>query len=77
MMQQGDVLLTHTDDDGDIEVLNGLVTMAGGLETAVYLSLFGANEHDPGGLDSPQQYWGNWGEPVSAAASIGATGASQ
>lgn len=52
MQQQGDVLLFQTDDDGDIFVSGGLVTMTGGLETAVYLSLFGGNEDG-------SQWWGN------------------
>ena len=43
-MQQGDVLLVQTDDGGDITVENGLVEMTGGIETTVYLSLFGGDE---------------------------------
>ncbi|MBW1725989.1 MAG: phage GP46 family protein [Deltaproteobacteria bacterium] len=51
-MQQGDVLLFQTNDNGDITVTNGLVEMSGGLETASYLSLFGGNEDD-------SNWWGN------------------
>ena len=38
--QQGDVLLAQTTNDGDIESVDGVVTMTCGLETAVYLSMF-------------------------------------
>ena len=62
IQQDGDVLLYQTNDDGDITVENGLVTMSGGLETSAYLSLFGGNEQDDGRKDSPQQWWGNLGE---------------
>ena len=57
--QQGDVLLRQTDDDGEIEVKDGLVTMSGGLETSAYLSLFGGNENDDGRDDNPFKWWGN------------------
>lgn len=39
-MQEGDVLLFQTLDDGDISITDGIVQMTQGLETAVYLSLF-------------------------------------
>ncbi len=61
-MQQGDVLLFQTDDDGEITVENGLVEMSGGLETAAYLSLFGGNEDDDGRGASPLTWWGNLDE---------------
>ena len=38
--QDGDVLLFQTLDDGDLSITDGIVKMTGGLETAVYLSLF-------------------------------------
>jgi len=59
MSQQGDVKLYQTDDDGDITVVNGVVEMSGGLETAAYLSLFGGNEDDDGRADNPKEWWGN------------------
>lgn len=59
MAQQGDVSLFQTNDDGEIEVVNGVVTMSGGLETAAYLSLFGGNEDDDGRKDNPKTWWGN------------------
>lgn len=60
--QQGDVLLFQTDNDGDISVESGLVAMSGGLETTVYLSLFGGNEDDDGSADNPDNWWGNLDE---------------
>ncbi|MCP4444596.1 MAG: hypothetical protein GY811_04525 [Myxococcales bacterium] len=60
--QQGDVLLYQTDDGGEINVVNGLVEMSGGLQTSVYLSLFGGNEDDDGRQDSAQTWWGNLSE---------------
>ncbi len=61
-MQQGDVLLFQTDDDGEINVENGIVEMSGGLETAAYLSLFGGNEDDDGRDSNPNTWWGNLDE---------------
>lgn len=57
--QQGDVILCQTIDDGNISVENGIVAMSGGIETAAYLSLFGGNEDDDGGDNSPHSWWGN------------------
>ena len=59
MAQQGDIVLSQTDDDGEIEVVDGLVTMSGGLSTSVYLSLFGGNEDDDGAQNSSLNWWGN------------------
>lgn len=60
--QQGDVNLFQTDDDGNIEVEGGIVTMSGGLETATYLSLFGGNEDDDGLQDNTANWWANLDE---------------
>ena len=60
--QQGDVLLCQTNDDGEINVVDGVVEMSGGLETAAYLSLFGGNEDDDGRADSPATWWANLDE---------------
>lgn len=57
--QQGDVSLFQTDDDGNITVEGGIVTMGGGLETSAYLSLFGGNEDDDGREDNPANWWAN------------------
>ena len=54
-----DVLLFQTVDDGDITVRDGIVDMTIGLETAVYLSLFGGNQDDNGLTDSSATWWGN------------------
>jgi phage gp46-like protein len=57
--QNGDVLLCQTIDGGEIESINGLITMSSGLDTSAYLSLFGGNEDDDGSDTTPHQYWGN------------------
>lgn len=57
-----DVLLYQTNDGGDITVTNGVAALSGGLETCVYLCLFGGNEDDDGSQDSPNNWWGNIGE---------------
>ena len=59
MTQQGDVLLSQTVDDGEINIENGLVEMSSGLETAAYLSMFGGDE-DLG------EWWGNLEETEPA-----------
>ena len=46
------VLLLASNDGGEIDIVNGVTTMSAGLETAVYLSLFGVN--------SDVEYWGNY-----------------
>lgn len=61
-MQQGDVLLFQTDDDGDINVTGGIVELSGGLQTTAYLSLFGGNEDDEGGSDTALTWWANLDE---------------
>lgn len=57
--QQGDVKLYQTNNDGEITINNGIVTMSPGIETAVYLSLFGGNENDDGSSQSNLFWWGN------------------
>jgi phage gp46-like protein len=63
----GDVRLFHTDDGGEIEFINGTAITSDGLETAVYLSLFGGNERD-GAISATEklQWWGNFSEPLEA-----------
>lgn len=60
--QQGDVSLFQTNDDGEIIVEGGIVTMSGGLETSAYLSLFGGNEDDDGSQDNTAKWWANLDE---------------
>lgn len=59
--QQGDVLIYQTSNGGEINIADGLVEMAGGIETAAYLSMFGGN-YDDDGLDNAVGWWGNVGE---------------
>lgn len=54
-----DINLFQTNDDGNISVVNGSLAMTDGPEVAVYLSLFGGNEDDPGGSDKSREWWGN------------------
>ena len=61
-IQQGDVTLVQTNDDGEISVVNGIVEMSGGLETAAYISLFGGNEDDAGLTDATKTWWANLDE---------------
>lgn len=59
-----DILLFQTNDGGDIIIENGRVKTTAGLETAVYLSLFGGNDNDSGIGNNLSQWWGNINEPV-------------
>ncbi len=58
-----DVLLSHTEDGGEINILNGLVEVTDTMETAVYLSLFGGTD-----------WWGNLDEATQFARYIAQTG---
>jgi phage gp46-like protein len=62
MSQQGDVVLFHTADGGEILVEQGVVAMDGGLQTMVYLSLFGGDVRDAAGDDKTLTWWGNLSE---------------
>lgn len=59
-----DILLFQTNDGGDINIDNGRVKTTAGLETAVYLSLFGGNDDDSGIGNNLTQWWGNVNEPI-------------
>jgi phage gp46-like protein len=62
-----DVRLFHGPDGGDIEYVNGQAVLGDGLETAVYLSLFGGNQVDSGrASDDSRQWWGNLTESSAA-----------
>lgn len=54
-----DVLLFQTNDNGEINIINGIVELSSGLETAAYLSLFGGNEEDAGFNQDVTTWWGN------------------
>jgi phage gp46-like protein len=59
-----DARLIHTADGGEIEFVNGVLTLDDGLLTAAYLSLFGGNTADSGlAADDRRQWWGNLTEP--------------
>lgn len=58
-----DVYLFDTSDGGDI---TKDLEIRDGLETSVYLSLFGGNAKDDGSQDNPFGWWGNIGETVEA-----------
>jgi phage gp46-like protein len=61
-----DVRLYQSDDDGEVDFVAGQPTMADGLETSAYLSLFGGNERDSGLTDGEAlQWWANFEEPVA------------
>lgn len=61
-----DVLLSQTNDGGEIQFVAGQVVMTDGLDVGVYLS-FGGNEDDSGGDDTvAQEWWGNKGETDAA-----------
>lgn len=73
MTQQGDVSLFQTTNDGDIAVENGSVKFSNGLDTAVYLSLFGGNEDCSGRDTCPFTWWGNVDETDSSKKYISET----
>lgn len=60
-----DVRLYADDGGGTIDVVNGDCVMSpDGLETAVFVSLFGGNEDDSGIQgDDLKQFWANHSEP--------------
>lgn len=58
-----DVFLFDTPDGGDV---TRDLEIRDGLETCVYLSLFGGNIKDDGSEDNPFGWWGNIGETVES-----------
>jgi phage gp46-like protein len=72
-IQQGDVYLFQTNDDGDISVENGIVKMNSGLETMAYLCLFGGNEDDDNSQDSALGWWGNVDETAPSREMVSET----
>lgn len=62
-----DVRLYQAADGGEVAFVNGQPVTSDGLETAVYLSLFGGEEQDGGGDDTAsRQWWANLSEPDPA-----------
>ena len=58
-----DVLLLQTPDGGEVTAVNGQLQLTEGLETSVFLSLFGGNSDDSGlSSDDAKQWWGNRSE---------------
>jgi phage gp46-like protein len=56
---EGDLLLTETEDGGDVLIDNGLFVCDRSFNTAVYLSLFGGNKEDNGKVKNNKTWWGN------------------
>lgn len=55
-----DVRIFQTVDGGEITCNAGQIVIDDGLDTAVFLSLFGGNDDDSGlEGDDPRQWWGN------------------
>ena len=60
LVLEGDVKLFETLDGGNIKIIDGIMGMTGGFETAAYLSLFGGNKDDnPDIEENPKTWWGN------------------
>ena len=75
--QAGDVALIQTFEsphsaagqervEFTVEVINGLMTMTPGFDTAVKLSLFGGEKEDDGSTGNPASWWGNLTETADA-----------
>lgn len=62
-----DVKLIQTLDDGNTIVENGVMEMDDGIYSAIYLSISGGNEDDPGESDTTNEWWGNDLETEEAA----------
>lgn len=71
--QEGDIRIFQTENNGDISVSGGFIEMDSGLESAVYLSLFGGNEQDDGAAGNATAWWGNGIEQASGARLISRT----
>lgn len=58
-----DVLIRQLPDGGEISCTAGQILLDDGVETAVYLSLWGGNEDDSGDdVDKPREWWANKNE---------------
>jgi len=59
-----DVMLFQSLDGGDLELVNGVITLDESPFSAIYLSLFGGNTDDLGtSATKAKQWWGNTDEP--------------
>jgi phage gp46-like protein len=56
---EGDLLLYETVDDGELAIENGLFVSDRQFSSAVYLSLLGGNQDDPGKVENNKTWWGN------------------
>lgn len=54
-----DVRIFQTPDGGEVLVEIGTMAVDDGLESTVFLSLFGGNEDDAGGDDIARSWWAN------------------
>lgn len=54
-----DIRIYNTMDGAFVNIKNGDVDMAVGLETSAFISLFGGDPDDDCVGDNPLQYWGN------------------
>ena len=61
-----DIKLFQTNDDGEVTFQNGDLIQSTGIETAVYLSLFGGNIDDGGHDYITKEYWADLTENDSA-----------
>jgi phage gp46-like protein len=56
---EGDALLFETVDGGELAIENGLFVSDTRFSSAVYLSLLGGNQDDPGKVENNKTWWGN------------------
>jgi len=57
---EGDLLLTLTEDGGELAIEDGLFMPDKSFATAVLISLFGGNIEDSGKVENRSGWWGNY-----------------
>jgi phage gp46-like protein len=62
---EGDALLFETVDGGELAIENGLFVSDTQFSSAVYLSLLGGNQDDPGKVKNNKTWWGNYLDSVT------------
>jgi phage gp46-like protein len=62
---EGDLLLYETVDGGELAIESGLFVSDRQFSSAVYLSLFGGNQDDPGKVENNKTWWGNYLDGVT------------